>query len=110
MNVVFISQCCACFGPDSKHDYCAPKCQAINGGTVLKEEDNITVLFWIRSSLPKRVWKQCMEFKEKNRAGKLEIWRVEDGVRRKVIGCRKLQIQSGITIIKLDPYTTCIIC
>ena len=26
-----------------------------------------------------------MEFKEKNRAGKLEIWRVEDGVRRKVI-------------------------
>ena len=27
-----------------------------------------------------------MEFKEKNRAGKLEIWRVEDGVRRKVTG------------------------
>ena len=85
MNAVFISQCCACFGPDSKQDYCAPKCQAINGGTVLKEEDNITVWFWIRSSLPKRVWKQCMEFREKNRAGKLEIWRVEDGVKRKVI-------------------------
>ena len=28
---------------------------------------------------------KCMEFKEKNSAGKLEIWRVEDGVRRKVI-------------------------
>ena len=27
-----------------------------------------------------------MEFKEKNSAGNLEIWRVEDGVRRKVIG------------------------
>ena len=27
-----------------------------------------------------------MEFKEKSSAGKLEIWRVEDGVKRKVIG------------------------
>ena len=26
-----------------------------------------------------------MEFQEKNSAGKFEIWRVEDGVRRKVI-------------------------
>ena len=78
-------QCCTCFGPDTKQDYCAPKCQAINGGTVLKEKDNISVWFWIRSSLPKRVWKKCMEFQEKNSAGKFEIWRVEDGVRRKVI-------------------------
>ncbi|XP_028411770.1 uncharacterized protein LOC114534514 [Dendronephthya gigantea] len=75
-------ECCACFGPDSKKDYCAPRCQAINGGTVLKKEDNITVWFWIRSSLPKRVWKKCMEFKERNNAGKLETWRVEDGVKR----------------------------
>ena len=85
-NVIsFHLQCCACFGPDSKQDYCAPKCQAINGGTVLKEKDNITVWFWIRSSSPKRVWKQCVKFKEKNRVRKLEIWRVEDGLRRKVI-------------------------
>ncbi|XP_028411790.1 uncharacterized protein LOC114534527 [Dendronephthya gigantea] len=76
-------ECCACFGPDSKKDYCAPRCQAINGGTILKKEDNITVWFWIRSSLPKRVWKKCMEFKERNNAGKLETWRVEDGLRRK---------------------------
>ncbi|CAB4030191.1 Hypothetical predicted protein, partial [Paramuricea clavata] len=76
-------KCCACFGPDSKQDYCAPKCQAINGGTVLREKDNITVWFWIRSSLPKRVWKKCMEFKEKNSAGKMKTWRVEDGIRRK---------------------------
>ncbi|XP_028411772.1 uncharacterized protein LOC114534516 [Dendronephthya gigantea] len=76
-------ECCACFGADSKKDYCAPRCQAINGGTVLKKEDNITVWFWIRSSLPKRVWKRCMEFKERNNAGKLETWRVEDGLRRK---------------------------
>ncbi|CAB3989345.1 Hypothetical predicted protein, partial [Paramuricea clavata] len=76
-------KCCACFGPDSKQDYCAPKCQAINGGTVLREKDNITVWFWIRSSLPKRVWKKCMEFKEKNSAGKMETFRVEDGIRRK---------------------------
>ena len=51
---------------------------------VLKEEDSITVWFWIRSSLPKRAWKQCMEFKETNDAGKMETWRVEDGVKRKV--------------------------
>ena len=30
-----------------------------------------------------------MEFKEKNNAGKMETWRVQDGVRRKVI--RKCQ-------------------
>ncbi|XP_028416962.1 uncharacterized protein LOC114541174 [Dendronephthya gigantea] len=75
-------KCCACFGPDSKKDYCAPRCQEINGGTVLKKEDNITVWFWIRSSLPKRVWKKCMEFKERNNAGKLKTWRVEGGVKR----------------------------
>ena len=92
---LLILKCCACFGPDSKQDYCAPRCQAINGGTVLKEKDNITVWFWIRSSLPKRVWKQCMEFNEKNREGKLEIWRVEDGVRRKVL-----------IMLKHYPYST----
>ncbi|CAB4031634.1 Hypothetical predicted protein, partial [Paramuricea clavata] len=78
-----LGSCCACFGPDSKQDYCAPKCQAINGGTVLREKDNITVWFWIRLSLPKRVWKKYMEFKEKNGAGKMETWRVENGIRRK---------------------------
>ena len=70
---------------DSKKDYCARTWQAINGGMVLKKENNITSWFWIRSSLPKRVWKKCMEFKEENNVGKLETWRVEDGVRKKVI-------------------------
>ncbi|XP_028411771.1 uncharacterized protein LOC114534515 [Dendronephthya gigantea] len=95
-------KCCACFGPDSKKDYCAPRCQAINGGTVLKEEDNITVWFWIRSSLPKRVWKKCMEFKETNDAGKLEIWHVEDGVRKKGL-CSHLEdvtINDGVAVVK----------
>ena len=31
-----------------------------------------------------------MEFKEKNSAGKMETWRVEDGVKRKVIEYLKL--------------------
>ncbi|CAB4012134.1 Hypothetical predicted protein [Paramuricea clavata] len=72
-------------GSYSKQDYCAPKCQAINGGTLLREKDNITVWFWIRLSLPKRVWKKYMEFKEKcwKGAGKMETWRVENGIRRK---------------------------
>ena len=99
-----ILQCCACFGPDSKQDYCAPKCQPINGGTILKEKDNIKVWFWIRSSLPKRVWKQCMEFKEKNNAGKLELWHVEDGVKRKVNGfplkIRKIRLAYQTSVYK----------
>ncbi|CAB4029905.1 Hypothetical predicted protein, partial [Paramuricea clavata] len=78
-------KCCACFGPDSKMDYCAPRCQAMNGGTILKKDATIRVWFWIRTSLPKRVWKKCMEFQERSSAGKLETWHVsnEGGIAKK---------------------------
>ncbi len=87
MTVYLLLQCCACFGPDSKTDYCAPRCQAINGGTILKKDAKIRVWFWIRTSLPKRAWKRCMEFRERNTAGKLETWHVsnEGGIAKKVL-------------------------
>ncbi|XP_028392188.1 uncharacterized protein LOC114516806 [Dendronephthya gigantea] len=64
-------QCCACFGPKGgKEDYCGRKCQALNGGTVLTGQ--VYVWYWIRTRLPQRVYKRCMEFKMKTQAGKLE--------------------------------------
>jgi hypothetical protein len=67
-------------------DYCAPRCEAMNGGTILKKDATIRVWFWIRTSLPKRAWKKCMEFKERSSAGKLETWHVSDegGIAKKV--------------------------
>ena len=51
-------------------DYCAEHCKAINGGTVTK---NVFTWFWVRSSLPKRLWKKCMDYQVKRDDGKL-IW------------------------------------
>lgn len=54
-------QCCGCFGPvGGRSNYCTGKCKAINGGTVVKR---VYTWFWVRSSLPKRVWRRCMEYK-----------------------------------------------
>ena len=49
-------------------DYCAENCKAINGGTVTK---NVFTWFWVRSSLPKRLWKKCMDYQVKRDDGKL---------------------------------------
>ena len=53
----------------TKH-YCAENCKAINGGTVTK---NVFTWFWMRSSLPKRLWKKCMDYQVKRDDRKL-IW------------------------------------
>ena len=72
-------KCCACYGPNSDEDYCAPGCKAINGGTVLTDDDSteIHAWFWVRTSLPKRVWKKCMEY-EKMENGKIFKWHVDE--------------------------------
>ena len=49
-------------------DYCAENCKAINGGTVTK---NVFTWFWVRSSLPKKLWKKCMDYQVKRNDGKL---------------------------------------
>ena len=35
------------------------------------------VWFWVRTSMPKRVWERCMEFKMKNADGKLEKYFID---------------------------------
>ncbi|CAB3989060.1 Hypothetical predicted protein [Paramuricea clavata] len=72
------NKCCVCYGPSSDKDYCAPGCKAINGGTVLTDDDTeIHAWYWIRTSLPKRVWKKCMEY-EKIEGGKTVKWHVDE--------------------------------
>ena len=51
-------------------DYCAEHCKPINGGTVTK---NVFTWFWLRSSLPKRLWKKCVDYQVKRNDRKL-IW------------------------------------
>ena len=63
------NQCCGCYGPEGgTKDYCAENCKAINDGTVTK---NVFTWFWVRSSLPKRLWKKCMDYQVKRNDGKL---------------------------------------
>jgi hypothetical protein len=69
--------CCGCFGPaGGTDDYCNPDCTAKNGGTVKK--DTYT-WFWVRTSLPKRVWHRCMEYKVKNENGDMVSYKLLDG-------------------------------
>ncbi|CAB4004689.1 Hypothetical predicted protein [Paramuricea clavata] len=63
-------KCCACFGPKGgKQNYCGSNCTVINGGTITKKA---FVWFWVRTRMPQRVWKRCMEFFVNNSAGKRE--------------------------------------
>ena len=68
MTLLFF-KCCGCYGPvGGTKNYCAQNCQAINGGTVTK---NVNTWFWVRSNLPKRLWKKCMDYQVKGDDGKL---------------------------------------
>ena len=57
-------------------DYCAENCQAINGGTVSK---HVFTWFWVRSNLPKIVWKKCMDYKLKRSNGKFSWYKIVGG-------------------------------
>ncbi|XP_028404228.1 uncharacterized protein LOC114526893 [Dendronephthya gigantea] len=60
--------CCGCFGPvGGTKNYCAQNCKPINGGTVSK---NVFSWFWIRTSLPKKIWKKCMDYQVTRADGK----------------------------------------
>ncbi len=58
-------------------------CSAINGGKVTKQ---VVTWVWIRSSLPKRVWRKCIDFTITNKNGKEEKYRLDEetGLREKV--------------------------
>ena len=47
----------------------------MNGGTIL--QGKVYVWYWIRTRMPKRVWKRCMEFKITTEAGKLEAYYID---------------------------------
>jgi hypothetical protein len=54
-------QCCGCFGPaGGTDDYCGTDCKKRRNGTIVK---NFYSWFWVRSSIPKKVWKKCMDYK-----------------------------------------------
>ena len=60
----------------------------MNGGTVLTDDGDIGihVWFWVRTSLPKRVWKKCMEYEKVGEGGKIVKEHVDErtGVPKKV--------------------------
>ncbi|CAB4007966.1 Hypothetical predicted protein [Paramuricea clavata] len=70
-------KCCGCFGPvGGKKNYCGTECRAKNGGTFVK---NVYTWFWVRSSLPKRVWNKCMEYKVTVAQGKVVWYKLYNG-------------------------------
>ncbi|CAB3990904.1 Hypothetical predicted protein, partial [Paramuricea clavata] len=70
-------KCCGCFGPvGGKKNYCGTECRAKNGGTI---EKNVYTWFWVRSSLPKRVWNKCMEYKVTVAQGKVVWYKLYNG-------------------------------
>jgi hypothetical protein len=56
----------------------------VNGGIVLTGK--VYVWYWIRTRLPKRLWKRCMEYKMKTKTGKFETYHIDKltGTARKV--------------------------
>jgi hypothetical protein len=68
-------KCCGCFGPiGGTNDYCGVECQAEQGGTV---EKNVYTWFWVRSSLAKRLWNKCMEYKVTQANGEVVWYKLE---------------------------------
>ncbi|CAB3988225.1 ---NA--- [Paramuricea clavata] len=90
--------CCGCYGPvGGTKDYCAENCQAINGGTISK---HVFTWFWVRSSLPKIVWKKCMDYKLKRNDGKLTWYKF---VRGSVVPIEIVVVPDGTAAQKIPP-------
>ncbi|CAB4017887.1 Hypothetical predicted protein, partial [Paramuricea clavata] len=93
-------KCCGCFGPvGGKKNYCGTECRAKNGGTIVK---NLYTWFWVRSSLPKRVWNKCMEYKVTVAQGKVVWYKLYHGNTVPVMG-RCIQndalLNDGIVVV-----------
>ncbi|CAB4029528.1 Hypothetical predicted protein [Paramuricea clavata] len=75
-------KCCACYGPKGGNkNYCLTNCTSINGGIVKKK---VHVWIWIRSSIPTRAWRKCVEYIVTDKNGKKETYSVDEetGIRR----------------------------
>ena len=93
-------KCCACFGPiGGKRNYCGIECKAKNGGSVVK---NVYTWFWVRSSLPKKVWNKCMEYKVTVGQGKVVWYKLYNGNTVPIMGrCDQGQtlLNDGIAVV-----------
>ncbi|CAB4013219.1 Hypothetical predicted protein [Paramuricea clavata] len=93
-------KCCGCFGPvGGKKNYCGTDCSVKNGGTFVK---NVYTWFWVRSSLPKRVWNKCMEYKVTVSQGKVVWYKLYNGNSIPVMGrCDRNEIllNDGIVVV-----------
>ncbi|XP_028416631.1 uncharacterized protein LOC114540704 [Dendronephthya gigantea] len=96
-------KCCACFGPyGGAKDYCSDECQAFNGGTVLK---NVHVWFWVRTAIPKNVWKKCMEFQKQGDNDQPEWFKLINGNPTPVKGrCNQqtVLLNDGVAVVPSD--------
>ncbi|CAB4037077.1 ---NA---, partial [Paramuricea clavata] len=70
-------KCCGCFGPaGGTDDYCGTYCKKRRNGTVTK---NVYSWFWVRSSIPKKVWNKCMDYKVTTPSGDTVRYKLLDG-------------------------------
>jgi hypothetical protein len=57
-------------------NYCGTDCKNRTGGTI---EKNINVWFWVRSSIPKKVWNKCMDYKVTKENGDTDWYKLLNG-------------------------------
>ena len=43
---------------------------------MITDKNKIHTWFWVRSGLPKRLWKKCMEYRKMDKNGKIILWHV----------------------------------
>ena len=84
-SLLFAFKCCGCYGPkNGKKNYCFKECDSQNGGTIRK---NVYTWFWVRSSIPRRLWSKCMDYKVMENGA--AVW-------YKLIGDSELPVKVGI--------------
>jgi hypothetical protein len=66
-----------------KQNYCFPKCQALNGGAI---ELNVYTWFWVRTSISKKLWTKCVDYKVEEKG--IYVW-------YKLVGNSEVPIEVG---------------
>ena len=67
---------------------------------MVRDKNKIHAWFWVRSALPKHLWKKCMEYKKMDKNGKSVIWHVNKNTNvpqkvRWLIQWRKIKKRKG---------------
>ncbi|XP_028396090.1 uncharacterized protein LOC114520085 [Dendronephthya gigantea] len=98
-----LNSCCGCYGPvGGTANYCTPQCTVINGGTKI-DAKNVFTWVWVRTSLPKHIWKRCMEYQKKDDSGQLQWYNlIGDSTIPEKGRCpnsEKLRLNTGIVVL-----------